>query len=202
MSENDQRLETVQKLLSGTIHDMNNSLSPILLYADLLKETARDEPSRNKAVAILEQAAKIQSALESLRILYKDPSEEACVPSHLAQLFHRLLRPLFQKAGTRIAWLVESGLPPVNPKEGMRRMEFLAAMAALAGGGPTQLWLVWKRAELSGSEVLVVGGSGIKPESAQPPAVPSAEVAVIDREAMARLLAEAQAPALLRFIWP
>jgi signal transduction histidine kinase len=201
LSDSDLRLETVQKLLSGTIHDMNNALSPILLYADLLKEAAHDEPTQKKAVAILDQAAKIQSALESLRILYKDPSEEVCGPAHLAPHFHRLLRPLFQKAGIRIAWWVEKGLPPVNPKEGMRRIEFLAAMAALVHGVSQQLWIVWRRSEIAGSQILVVVAPAVIPESLPPPAGAGSEVAVVDGSILVTLTAVTEAP-LLQFNWP
>lgn len=201
MTAEESAIDTLRTILSGAVHDLNNALAPILLYADLLGETVQDEPSRKKTAAILDQAGKIRLALESIRILYKAPSEEACGPAQLAPHYHRLLRPLFQKCGTRISWWVEAGLPPCGPEVGERQMEFFTAALALTRGASSPLGIVWKSRRGAGSEIRVFSAADLHCPTIDPQEKAVEAVVILDRNGMAALLSGPEPQPILTFSW-
>lgn len=200
MNERNPSVAGLRSLLSASVHEINNALAPILLYGDLIRETSQEGPTRDKAAAILGQADKILMNLDALRLLYRNPGEDAMAPAHLASRVARLLNPIFRKAGCRARWWVEAGPASTGTPAPEARVRNLIALAEFAQDPPSALAIVWVRRP-PGSEILIFPAPE-PPSSATPGSVADdASVTVLDPEAVALLLAEQSREPLFRLAW-
>ena len=86
-----QRLESVGRLASGIAHDLNNILSPVLLGADLLLDTARDPDERNLLGMIKSSAQRGAAILQQL-LMFGRGEKEGLIVLHLEPLIREMLK--------------------------------------------------------------------------------------------------------------
>lgn len=65
-AEHAERLATLGRLLAGLVHELNNPLTAVTMYADALASRTRDPSEREKATAILEAGARLQRLAREL----------------------------------------------------------------------------------------------------------------------------------------
>jgi len=65
-AEHAERLAALGRLLAGLVHELNNPLTAVTMYADALASRNRDPSEREKALAILEAGARLQRLAREL----------------------------------------------------------------------------------------------------------------------------------------
>ncbi|RXL73435.1 hybrid sensor histidine kinase/response regulator, partial [Citrobacter sp. AAK_AS5] len=74
-----QRLESVGRLAGGIAHDLNNILSPVLMGADLLLDSARHPDDRNLLELIKASALRGAAILKQLLMFGRGEGEGLAV---------------------------------------------------------------------------------------------------------------------------
>ena len=146
-----ERLRALGQMASGVAHDVNNALSPIVAYADLLLSTLPDLPEASRQhIQVIKRSGKdIAQIVARMREFYRRRSDsEPLVPVNLEEVIHEvteLTRPrwrdISQRAGVSISVHqdVEPGLPPLfsDPsefREALMNLVFNAVDALPQGG--------------------------------------------------------------------
>ena len=86
-----QRLESVGRLASGIAHDLNNILSPVLMGADLLLDSARDPDDRN-LLGMIKSSAERGAAILRQLLLFGRGEEEGHAVLDLEPLIRDMLK--------------------------------------------------------------------------------------------------------------
>ena len=86
-----QRLESVGRLASGIAHDLNNILSPVLLGADLLLDSAR-EPGDRDLLEVIKTSAQRGAAILQQLLMFGRGEKEGLVVLHLEPLIREMLK--------------------------------------------------------------------------------------------------------------
>jgi len=94
-----QRLESVGTLASGVAHDLNNILGPILMAADLLRQSHQDAEAREIIDVILESGLRGRETVKQLLTFARggESQQGPVQPRHLVKEIVRLLRQTFPK---------------------------------------------------------------------------------------------------------
>jgi len=74
-AEHAERLATLGRLLTGVVHEINNPLTAVLMYAEALAEGLVEPAAREKAAAIAEAGGRIQRLAREL-VAYVRPRKE------------------------------------------------------------------------------------------------------------------------------
>jgi len=90
-AEHAERLATVGRLLAGVVHEINNPLTAVTMYADALAAGLADAAAREKAEAILEAGQRIQRLSREL-VSYVRPRREPDGTHELSTLVDEGLR--------------------------------------------------------------------------------------------------------------
>lgn len=94
-----QRLEGIGLLAGGIAHDLNNVLAPILMGADLLKLTARDEPVKQQLDSIVESAKRGADIVKQVLTFARGIEGERIPiePKHVIKEMARMARETFPR---------------------------------------------------------------------------------------------------------
>lgn len=146
-----ERLRALGQMASGVAHDVNNALSPIVAYADLLLAKLPDLPADSREhLQIIKRSGKdIAQIVARMREFYRRRSEsEPLIEVNIQEIIHEvteLTRPrwrdISQRSGISInvVHAVESDLPPLlsDPgefREALMNLVFNAVDALPQGG--------------------------------------------------------------------
>jgi len=104
-AEEAERLATLGRLLTGVVHEINNPLTAIAMYADVLAARLPDPADREKASAILAAGQRIQALSRDL-VAYVRPAREPDAVLALSDLVEEALRlaaPELKGSGARVS---------------------------------------------------------------------------------------------------
>ncbi|MBW8864762.1 MAG: response regulator [Verrucomicrobia bacterium] len=149
-----ERLRALGQMASGVAHDVNNALSPVIAYADILLLQLPDLPneSRGHLQTIKQAGQDIAKIVARMREFYRRRSgSEPLVPVDINQIVHEvteLTRPrwrdISQREGISIQVMheLESRLPPLSGdpsefREALINLVFNAVDAMPKGGAIT-----------------------------------------------------------------
>ncbi|HYD41758.1 MAG TPA: HAMP domain-containing sensor histidine kinase [Anaeromyxobacter sp.] len=90
-AEHAERLATMGRLLAGVVHEINNPLTAVTMYADALAAGLADAAAREKAEAILDAGRRIQRLVREL-VSYVRPRNEPEGTHELSALVDEGLR--------------------------------------------------------------------------------------------------------------
>jgi signal transduction histidine kinase/CheY-like chemotaxis protein len=110
-----QKLESIGRLAGGVAHDLNNLLSPILGYAEmLLQEAARNDPRRESLEQILKAGNRARDLVRQLLAFSRKQTLnfKSLDLNHLISGFEKLLRRTMRE-NIAITTLLDESLPPV-----------------------------------------------------------------------------------------
>jgi signal transduction histidine kinase len=103
-AEHAERLATLGRLLTGVVHEINNPLTAVTMYADVLAARLTDLADREKASAILSAGLRIQALTREL-VGFVRPGREPDAVHALSDLVDealRLARPELKASGARV----------------------------------------------------------------------------------------------------
>ena len=90
-AEQAERLAAMGRLLAGLVHELNNPLTAVTMYADALSLRSRESGELEKATAILEAGRRIQQLSRDL-IGYARPGSSSAVRVDLVEVVEAALR--------------------------------------------------------------------------------------------------------------
>lgn len=99
--------EAARELLSCLAHDLNNFLSPLCLYGEVLEESLTDPVQKQKASAILRRSESMKELIASAQWIYKeDEKSEAFQAETFARRFAALTNSSFKANGVSTFWVL------------------------------------------------------------------------------------------------
>ncbi len=113
IAQRSQRLEAIGTLAGGVAHDLNNSLTPILMAIESLRETT---PSEGKLLDVLETSARRAASMVRSLLTFAKGAEGKHVPLHATQILEeveKIARSTFPK-NIRVEVEIAPALPPVR----------------------------------------------------------------------------------------
>jgi signal transduction histidine kinase len=161
-AEHAERLATLGRLLAGVVHEINNPLTAVTMYADAL--AARLEgPEREKAAAILEAGQRIQRLAREL-VAYARPSREPDQTHGLSGLVDEALHLCRSELKGSGALLERAAAPEPAPVVRGKRASLVQVVAALvanacAAGEGHKVRIAL--AAVDGEAVLTVADEGV-----------------------------------------
>ncbi|MBL8840828.1 MAG: hybrid sensor histidine kinase/response regulator [Planctomycetes bacterium] len=165
--DRDQRLRALGTLVSGVAHELNNPLTVILGYADLVGEPGAEA---NAAQVIREQAERCRGIVRNLSAL-AGQSVHPCEELEAARLLERVERGIASELladGRRIERCAEPGLRLYGDRVGLEQVLTNLVVNALQASPPGGVVRVTARRAAGGAELLVDDqGEGIA-EAARP----------------------------------
>jgi hypothetical protein len=98
--------EAARELISCLAHDLNNFLSPLCLYGEVLEESLADPVQKQKATVILRRSESMKELIASARLIYKEEDGEAFQAEAFARRLAVLTRSSFQAKGVNVFWVL------------------------------------------------------------------------------------------------
>ena len=111
-----QRLESVGTLASGVAHEINNPLTGIINYAQLIADRTDNDPLREFARGIVDEGNRIAAIVKSL-LSFSRQQKESHSPARVADIVTAslsLVGAVLRKDGIRIDVEVPDDLPSIN----------------------------------------------------------------------------------------
>ena len=143
-----EKLAGLGHLAGGVAHELNNPLTVVMGYAELLEENDADERSRRNASVIRREARRMKQIIESLvRFSKPSPSEQSSVSIEQLLLdIERLRRTDLDRKGIDFRLKIAENLPRIRANGDQLRQVFLqvvnnaiSALAELCAGEPRRL---------------------------------------------------------------
>jgi signal transduction histidine kinase len=103
-AEHAERLALLGRLLTGVVHEINNPLTAVVMYADSLSSRLAEAAERDKAEAVLQAGLRIQALTRDL-VSYARPRPEAEALHALSDLVEaavQLAQPELKAANVRL----------------------------------------------------------------------------------------------------
>jgi signal transduction histidine kinase len=138
-AEHAERLATIGRLLTGLVHELNNPLTTVTMYAEALASRTTQPAEREKALAILEAGGRLYRLSREL-VHYARPAAETSSAIDLGEVVDhalKLCRPELKAADATVER--EPGTATVlGSREGLVQVVFAlvsnASRASAAGG--------------------------------------------------------------------
>jgi two-component system, NtrC family, sensor kinase len=111
-----EKLAGLGQLAGGVAHELNNPLTVVMGYAELIEEGAEDEAVRRNASVIRGESQRMKHTIDSLVRFWK-PSQGQMTPVSVEQILgdiERLWRPELARAGIVLEVSTAPGLPPIR----------------------------------------------------------------------------------------
>jgi len=132
-----ERLAGLGQLAGGLAHELNNPLTVVLGYAELIEESVAEDGARRNAAVIRQESHRMKQIIESLARFWR-PSSSELAPIAVGQMLTdigRLRRQEFERAGIQFEVAVPEDLPRIMANGDQLRQVFLQilnnAVAAL-----------------------------------------------------------------------
>lgn len=154
-AEHAERLATAGRLLAGVVHEINNPLTAVTMYADALAAGLADPAAREKAAVILEAGQRIQRLVREL-VAYVRPRQEPDGVHDLSAVVDEALRLCRAELKGSSARLERAGATaPVRGKRQSLVQAVVALVANAAAAGEGHRITVSVRAGAAGAELTV-----------------------------------------------
>jgi two-component system NtrC family sensor kinase len=133
-----EKLAGIGQLAGGVAHELNNPLTVVMGYAELIQESSAEDRVRHDAGIIRNEAHRMKQIIESLARFWK-PSPSPVAPVSVTELLaevESLRRPVYQRAGIQLDCVIADGLPPIRANGDQMRQVLLQVIdnaAALVG---------------------------------------------------------------------
>ncbi|MBI5655789.1 MAG: PAS domain S-box protein [Geobacter sp.] len=139
------RLEAIGTLAGVVAHDLNNLLTPILGYANILKRDMSGDHPLAKGVTVIEKAAERAAGLLSRLLVFARQIKHLNIPVELSVLFDDLLASLKAHPGKNVTLIDQrsSDTPPVlgDPMQLAQVLQHIVSNAidAMPDGGELRI---------------------------------------------------------------
>jgi signal transduction histidine kinase len=136
-----EKLAGIGQLAGGVAHELNNPLTVVMGYAELIEESAGEERVRRDAGIIRNEAQRMRQIIENLARFWK-PSPSPVAPVSVAELLAEvksLRQEEYMRSGIKVDFVVADELPPIRANSDQMREVLLRVMdhAAAAAGDST-----------------------------------------------------------------
>lgn len=125
-----EKLAGLGRLAAGVSHELNNPLTVVLGYSELVEEALEDHPARNHVSLIRSEAQRMRQIIENmLRFWRASPIEHTNLSiAELLQDIHQLLRPEFERRRVEFLLHIPDDLPPVHANRNQLQQMFLQVL--------------------------------------------------------------------------
>lgn len=135
-----EKLAGIGRLAGGIAHELNNPLTVVMGYAELIQESSSEEKTRRDAGIIRSESQRMRQIIESLARFWKpspSPVSAIAVP-HLLGEVESLRRGEYERRGIRFDVTIAEGLPLVHANGDQLRQVLLQMLdgAAAAAADP------------------------------------------------------------------
>jgi signal transduction histidine kinase len=164
-AEHAERLATMGRLLAGVVHEINNPLTAVNMYADALAGRLSDPADREKAAAILAAGERIRGLSRDLVAYVRPPREPDAVHalSDLVEEALRLCRPELKGSGAKLER--EDGPAAVRGKRVSLVQAVVSLVCNASAAGEAHRVKVTTGAGPDGAVLEVIDeGAGMSPE--------------------------------------
>lgn len=137
-----EKLAGIGQLAGGVAHELNNPLTVVMGYAELIQDSAVDEKVRRNAEVILHESQRMRQIIEGLARFWK-PSPAELLPLDLGRLLAEIAaerRPEYERDGIAFDVSIAPDLPEAHANPEQMRQVFLqvlshaeAALKTIAG---------------------------------------------------------------------
>ncbi len=125
--------EAARALLKALAHDLNNLLSPLYLYGEILEESLADPVLKQKAASILHRSEAMRKLVEDSRWLYRsDEDAELRKPGLFCGQMAALTGHFFSGGSVKACWAAPKGGGEVPANVIARRLLLVSRVQRLA----------------------------------------------------------------------
>ena len=129
-----EKLAGLGQLAGGVAHELNNPLTVVMGYAELIEESTVDEAVRRNVAVIRSESQRMKHTIESLTRFWKSsPSEQTAISVEQMLIdIGRLRKPELERAGIELEVAISSNLPRIRANGDQMRQVFLQIMSNAA----------------------------------------------------------------------
>jgi two-component system NtrC family sensor kinase len=139
-----EKLAGLGQLAGGVAHELNNPLTVVMGYAELIEESGVDDATRRNVAVIRSESQRMKHTIESLTRFWKSsPSEQTSISVEQILIDIGMLRkPELERVGIELEVVITRNLPRIRANGDQMRQVFLQiisnAATALQGSPTTQ----------------------------------------------------------------
>jgi signal transduction histidine kinase len=122
-----ERLAGIGQLVNGVAHELNNPLTAVMGYSDLLKDQAKENDAQQKLERLGSEARRMKKIIDNL-ISFARPVQDGRKPLNIATVVRdslMLCEYQWRKSGINFELNFASNLPPIPINEGQFKQVFV-----------------------------------------------------------------------------